>query len=105
MMAPSTRQPSLRPAVMNVEDARGLRHMWQLEDSRFAERDPGVVVARLPMLLHPGTGEFESLARRFKLVRLVLQLHDGRDLDARFLYEELHVRIPLTTIGELIQES
>jgi hypothetical protein len=53
-----------RPAVMDIENSRGLCDVRQFEHARFAERDLGIIVAGSPALFHGGTGELEVLARR-----------------------------------------
>ena len=87
---------------MNVEDARSLRHMRQFDYARLVQGPLGVVVTVLPMLLHGGAGELECLAGRFIARGLVFQLHDGRDLDASLLGQELHIRVVLAGLRKLI---
>ena len=89
---------------MHVEDARGFCDMGQFEHAGFAERDLGVVVTGLPTLFHGGTGELKVLGRRLISARLVFQLHEGSNSDARFLLQELHLGALFEDVGQLIQE-
>ena len=79
---------------MHVKNARGFCDVGQFEHAGFAERDLGVVVTSLPTLFHGGTGELKALGRRLISARLVFQLHEGSNSDARFLLQELHLGAP-----------
>jgi hypothetical protein len=79
--------------------SRDLRH-----DNSFRiaaiDLDQGIVVTGLPTLFHGGTGELKALGRRLISARLVLQLHEGGNSDARFLLQELHLRALFEDVGQ-----
>ena len=78
--------------------------MGQFENAGFAERDLGIVVTGLPMLFHSGAGEHEVLARRLMSARLIFELHEGGDPDARFLRQELHFGVATGRLGQLLEQ-
>ena len=77
---------------------------WGSSKTRGSPSAIFIVVAGLPTLFHGGTGELKALGRRLISARLVLQLHEGGNSDARFLLQELHLRALFEDVGQLIQE-